>query len=56
MSGVCASAIWEYGIRRTMTAQFQIDNISHWNVNNAEKPLMTFLELSMVKNLNGNDG
>jgi len=39
-----------------MTAQFQINNICDSNVHNAEKPLITFLEFALVKNLNGNDG
>jgi hypothetical protein len=39
-----------------MTAQFQIDNVSDSNVHNAEEALITFLELSLVKNLNGDYG
>ena len=39
-----------------MTAQLQIDNIPNSDVHNAEKPLITFLEFSLVKNLDGNNG
>lgn len=39
-----------------MTAQFQINNICDSDVNNPEKPLITFLEFALVKNLNGDDG
>lgn len=39
-----------------MAAQFQIDNIPDPNVHDAEKPLITFLEFSLVKNLDGDNG
>lgn len=39
-----------------MAAQFQIDNISDSNVDDPEKPLITFLEFSLVKDLNGDNG
>lgn len=38
-----------------MTAQFQINNICDSNVHDAEKPLITFLEFALVKDLNGDD-
>ena len=46
----------EYAAGHTMTAQFQINDISDSNVHDAEKSLVTFLELSLVKDLNRNDG
>jgi len=55
-SGVSASARWKYAAGRTMTAQFQINNICDSNVHNAEEPLITLLEFALVKNLNGDDG
>ena len=39
-----------------MTAQFQINNICDSNVHDAEEPLIAFLELALVKNLNGDNG
>jgi hypothetical protein len=42
--------------KRTVTAQFQIDNIYDSDVHNAEKALITFLEFSLVENLNGDYG
>lgn len=42
--------------RRTVTAQFQIDNIRDSDVYNAEEPLISFLEFSLVENLDGDDG
>jgi len=38
-----------------MTTQFQINNIYDSNVHDAKKPLITFLEFALVKNLNGDD-
>ena len=54
-SGMSTSTHREYATRRTMTAQFQINNICDSDVHNAEKPLVTFLEFALVENLNGDD-
>lgn len=55
-SAMPASAHRGYVARCTLTAQFQINNIYHFNIHNAEKPLITFLEFPLVKNLNSDDG
>lgn len=39
-----------------MAAQLQIDNISNFNVYDAEKPLITFLKFPLVKNLYSDNG
>lgn len=56
MLRVPVSTYYKLVKRRTMTAQFQIDNIPNSDVNDAEKPLVTFLEFTLVKNLDGNYG
>jgi len=55
-SGVFVLAHQRYCARRTVTAQFQINNICDSYVHNAEKPLITFLEFALVENLDGDYG
>jgi hypothetical protein len=55
-SGEPSSMHCEYVAEHTVTAQFQIDNISDSDVHDAEKPLIAFLKFSLVKNLNGDNG
>ena len=54
-SGISASTDWKDVVRRTVTAQFQINDICDSDVHNAEEPLITLLEFALVKNLDGDD-
>lgn len=56
VSGISTSKHRRYTARRTMTAQFQINDICDSDVHDAEKPLVAFLEFALVKDLNGDDG
>ena len=53
---VLVSGYRRHATRRTMTAQFQINDICDSDVHDAEKPLVAFLEFALVKDLNGDDG
>ena len=55
-SDMSVSAYQRYATGRTMTAQFQINNVCDSNVHDAEEPLITLLEFALVKNLDGDNG
>ena len=41
--------------KRTVTTHVEVKNIADTNVDDAEEALITFLELALVKDLNGDD-